>query len=79
MTSYVPEWYTLVTTWARVICLICMLTLGLSDSEIFTITIVERVVFTIMNTITTVDLLTISIHNTKIKHGFLNFYELSQF
>ena len=53
--------------------------LGLSDSEIFTITIVERVVFTIMNTIMTVDLLTISIHNTKIKHGFLNFYELSQF
>ena len=31
----------------------------------------------IMNTITTEDLLNISIHNTKIKHGFLNFYELS--
>ena len=53
--------------------------LGLSDSEIFTIMIVERVIFTIMNTITTVDLLIISIHNIKIKHGFLNFYKLSQF
>ena len=50
----------------------------LSDSEIFTITVVERVVFTIMNTITIVDLLNISIHNTKIEHGFLKFYEPSQ-
>ena len=47
------------------------------DSEIFTITIVERVVITVMNVITTVDLLNISIHNNKIKHEFLNFYELS--
>ena len=61
------------------VCVVCVCLLGLSDSEIFTITIVERVVFTIMNTITIVDLLNISIHNTKIKHGFLNFYELSQF
>ena len=43
----------------------------LSDNEIFTITIVERLVFMTMNTITTVDLLNISIHNTKIKHGLL--------
>ena len=41
------------------------LKVGLSDSEIFTITIVERMVFTITNTITMVDLLNISIHNTK--------------
>ena len=47
------------------------------DSEIFTIMIVERVVITVMNAITTVDLLNISIHNNKIKHEFLNFYELS--
>ena len=50
----------------------------LSDSKNFTITIVGIVIFTIMNTITLVDLLNISIHNTKIKHGFLKYYELSQ-
>ena len=48
----------------------------LSDSENFTITIVKIVLFTIMNTITIVDLLNISTHNT---NGFLKFYELSQF
>ena len=46
---------------------------GLSDSENFTITIVEIVIFTIMNTIMIVDLLNISIHNTKIKHRFLKY------
>ena len=46
--------------------------LGLSDGENFAITIVEIVILTIMNTIMIVDLLNISIHNTKIKHGFLN-------
>ena len=56
-----------------------MCRIGPSDSEIFTIMIVERVVFTIMNAIRTVDLLNLSIHNIKIKHGFLNFYKLSQF
>ena len=35
---------------------------GLSDSENFAITIVEIVIFTIMNTIMIVDLLNISIH-----------------
>ena len=49
------------------------LVVGLSDSEIFTIMTVERMVFTITNTITVVDLLNISIHNAKIKHGFLSF------
>ena len=39
----------------------------------------EIVIFTIMNTITVMDLLNISIRNTKIKHGFLKYYELSQF
>ena len=51
----------------------------MDDSENFTITIVKRVVFMIVNTITMVDLLNISIHNAKIKHGFLKFYEISQF
>ena len=32
-----------------------------------------------MNTTTTVDLLNISIHNSQIKHGFLKYYEISQF
>ena len=50
----------------------------LSHSENFAITIVEIMMFTIMNTITIVDSLNISIHNTKIKHGFLC-YEPSQF
>ena len=50
----------------------------LSDSENFTITIVEIVIFTIMNTITIVDLLNIPIYNTKIKHGFLKYYVLLQ-
>ena len=36
-------------------------------------TVVEIVMFTIMNTITIVDLLNILIHNTKIKHGFLTY------
>ena len=47
----------------------------LSDSENFTITIVEIVIFTIVNTITIVNLLNISLHATKIKHGFLKCYE----
>ena len=51
----------------------------LSDSENFTITIVEIVIFTIMNIITIVDLLNILIHNTKIKHGILKHYEISLF
>ena len=38
----------------------------------------EIVIFTIMNTIIIMDLLNISIRNTKIKHGFLKYYELSQ-
>ena len=50
-----------------------LLTLELSDSENFTITIVGIVIFTIMNTVTLVDLL-----NIIIKHGFLKYYELSQ-
>ena len=33
-------------------------------------------IFMIMNTITIVDLLNISIHNVKIKLGFLEYYEL---
>ena len=48
----------------------------LSDSENFTITIVEMVIFTIMNAIMILDLLNISIHNTK---RFLKYYEPSQF
>ena len=32
-----------------------------------------------MNTITIVDFLNISIHNTKIIHGFLKYYETSQY
>ena len=36
-------------------------------------TVVEIVMFTIMNTITIVDLLNILIPNTKIKHGFLTY------
>ena len=44
--------------------------LELGDSENFTITIVEIVIFTIMNTITIVNLLNILIYNTKIKHRF---------
>ena len=50
--------------------------LELSDSAI---TIEEIVILTIMNTITIVDLLNISIYNTKIKHGILKYFELSQF
>ena len=45
--------------------------LELSDSENFTITIVVIVIFMIINTINMVDLLNISMHNTKIKHRFL--------
>ena len=41
-----------------------MLLVELSDSENFTITIVEIVILAIMNTITIVDLLNISIYNT---------------
>ena len=39
----------------------------LRDSENFAITIAETVIFMIVNTITIVDLLNISLHNTKIK------------
>ena len=47
----------------------CTCVVELSDSEIFTITIIEIVIFTIMNAITVVDLLlNISINNT---NGFL--------
>ena len=48
----------------------------LSDSETFAITIVEIVILAIM---ITMDLLNVSIHNTKIEYGFLNYYKLSQF
>ena len=48
----------------------------IGDNENFTITIVEIVIFMIMNTITMMDLLNLSIHN---KHVFIKFYELSQF
>ena len=56
---------------------ICPL-LELSDSVNFIITIVEIVIFEIMNIITIMDLLNISILNTKIKHGFLKYHQLSQ-
>ena len=39
----------------------------LRDSENFAITTAETVIFMIVNTITIVDLLNISLHNTKIK------------
>ena len=46
----------------------------LSNSENFTITIIEVVIFTFMNTITIVDLLNILIHNTyqKLSMEFLS-------
>jgi len=47
----------------------------LSDSENFTITIVKILIFTIMNTITIVDLLNSSIHNSM---EFLKYCEISQ-
>ena len=50
--------------------------LELSDSENYTITIVEIVIFMIMNTITIVDLLNISIQTWP---KFLNYYKSSQF
>ena len=53
--------------------------LELSDRENFIITTVERVVFTIMNTIMIVGILNIPIYIiTKFKHGFLTLFELSQ-
>ena len=52
------------------------LALELSNSAI---TIVEIVIFMIMNTIMLADLLNISIHNTKIKCGFLKYYKLLQY
>ena len=51
--------------------------LGLSDSENFTIMIVEMVIITIMNTITIVNWLIHQFINTKIQHGFLNNHQLS--
>ena len=50
-------------------------TVELNDSENFTTTLAEIVIFTIMNTITIVNLLNIS---TKIQHVFLKYYKISQ-
>ena len=52
--------------------------LELSAGGNFTITIVGIVIFTIVNTITIVDLLNISIHNINTKHKFLNYYNKIQ-
>ena len=53
-------------------CQNVQLLIDLSDSETFTIMIIEIVIFTSINVITIVDLLNITIHDTKIKHEFVN-------